>query len=366
MSKDGKKKSDLAIGPAPSWRVCVNGERRTCWAARPLSSNRAVVESVWNDYEMIVRAARLHKHGEPLKIETVELPEPREGEVLVDLAFAGVNPIDRYTAEGSVAPEGPLPRTLGFEAAGVLDGRPVVVHGEGLGTARDGVWAQAAVVPRDAVTDVPEGVDLREAAAMGVVGATAWNVVHDVGQVGADDRVLVLGASGGVGCAIVSLAHTTGAIVWGQTSSAEKTRVIKEQGVDRVIVTGPAQLSEELGDFEPTVVLDALGGGFVQPVLEALAVRGRLVVYGTSAGSEVTFNLRQLYRKRISLLGYGGTALTRDERREGTQRALEALARRELKLPIHDRLALEHVNEAFERLAARTVRGKLLLDLDGP
>jgi NADPH2:quinone reductase len=313
-----------------------------------------------------VRAARLHKHRAPLKIETIELPEPREGEVLVDLAFAGVNPIDRYTADGSVAPEGPLPRTLGFEAAGVLDGRPVVVHGEGLGTARDGVWAQAAVVPREAVTDVPEGVDLRDAAAVGVVGVTAWNVVHDVGQLGGDDRVLVLGASGGVGCAIVSLAHATGATVWGQTSSAEKTRVIEEQGADRVIVTGPERLTEELGDFEPTVVLDALGGGFVDSALEALAVRGRLVVYGTSAGPEVTFNLRQLYRKRISLLGYGGTALTREERREGTQRALEALARGELKLPIHDRLALEQVNEAFERLAARTVRGKLLLELDGP
>lgn len=311
---------------------------------------------------MIVRAARLHEHGEPLKIETVELPEPREGEVLVDLAFAGVNPIDRYTAEGSVAPEGPLPRTLGFEAAGVLNGRPVVVHGEGLGTARDGVWAQAAVVPREAVTDVPEGVDLGEAAAIGVVGVTAWNVVHDVGHVRSDDRVLVLGASGGLGSAVVSLAHATGATVWGQTSSAEKTRVIEEQGADRVIVTGPGELSEELADFEPTVVLDALGGGFVDPVLDALSVRGRLVVYGTSAGPEVTFNLRQLYRKRISLLGYGGTALTREERREGTQRALEALARHELKLPIHDRLALERVNDAFDRLAARTVRGKLLLD----
>jgi NADPH2:quinone reductase len=315
---------------------------------------------------MTVRAARLYKHGEPLKVEAVELPEPREGEVLVDLAFAAVNPIDRYTAEGSVAPGGPLQRTLGFEAAGVLEGRPVVVHGEGLGTARDGVWAQAAVVPREAVTDVPEGVDLREAAAIGVVGVTAWNVVHDVGEVRGDDRVLVLGASGAVGNAIVSLAHAIGATVWGQTGSAEKAGVIEEQGADRVIVSGPEQLSEELGDFKPTVVLDALGGGFVDPVLAALAVRGRLVVYGTSAGPEVTFNLRQLYRKRISLLGYGGTALTRDERRDGTQRALEALARRELKLRIDDQLALERVNEAFERMASRTVRGKLLIDLHGP
>jgi NADPH2:quinone reductase len=314
---------------------------------------------------MTVRAARLHKHGQPLKIETVELPEPHEGEMLVDLAFAGVNPIDLYTAEGSVAPDGPLPRTLGFEAAGALDARPVVVHGEGLGTARDGVWAQAAVVPSEAVSDVPEGVDLRAAAAVGVAGVTAWNVVHDVGHVGVDDRVLVLGASGGVGCAIVSLAHATGATVWGQTGSAAKTRVIEEQGADRVIVTGPDQLSEQLGDFEPTIVLDALGQGFVDPAVEALAVRGRLVVYGTSAGPEVTFNLRRLYRKRISMLGYGGTALTREERRRGTRRALQALARGELKLPIDDELALEQANEAFERLATGRVCGKLLLDLDG-
>jgi NADPH2:quinone reductase len=313
---------------------------------------------------MVVRAARLHKHGEPLTIETVELPQPREGEVLVDLAFAGVNPIDRYTAEGSVAPDGPLPRTLGFEAAGVLDGSPVVVHGEGLGTARDGVWAQAAVVPCDAVSAVPEGADLRAAAAMGVVGVTACNVVHDVGHVGRGDRVLVLGASGGVGCAIVSLAHAIGATVWGQTGSAEKTRVIEEQGADRAIVTGPDELNEQLGDFEPTVVLDALGHGFVEPAIDALAVGGRLVVYGTSAGPEVTFNLRRLYRKRISLLGYGGTALTREERRAGTRRALQALARGELKLPIDDPLALEQVNEAFERLVSRSVRGKLVLDLD--
>jgi NADPH:quinone reductase-like Zn-dependent oxidoreductase len=89
-------------------------------------------------------------------------------------------------------------------------------------------------------------------------------------------------------------------------------------------------------------------------------------VYGTSAGPDATFNLRRLYRKRISLLGYGGTALTRTERQDGTRRALQALARGELKLPIDDTLALEQVNEAFERLAARRVRGKLLLDLRRP
>ncbi|MGA2014839.1 MAG: hypothetical protein ABSH51_30525 [Solirubrobacteraceae bacterium] len=70
-----------------------------------------------------IAAARLRRHGEPLVVEQVELPEPGEGEVRVALQYAGVNPIDRYIAEGRVAPDGPLPRTLGGEAAGSLDGR---------------------------------------------------------------------------------------------------------------------------------------------------------------------------------------------------------------------------------------------------
>jgi NADPH2:quinone reductase len=312
---------------------------------------------------MRVRAARLKQHGEPLQIETVELPAPGPDEVLVALRFGGVNPVDRYAAEGRVALDGPLPRTLGGEASGTLDGRPVIVTGEGVGSARDGVWAQAAVVPEAAVVELPDGVDLRDAAAMGVAGLTAWNVVHDVGRVTSADRVLVLGASGGVGSIIVSLAHAAGATVWGHCGSGAKAPLIEVQGADRVIVGAAEQLLQQLGDFEPTVVLDPLGDGFLAPVIDALAVGGRLVVYGTSAGPEVRFNLQKLYRKTISLLGYGGMQLGRDERRAGLQAALTALRDGELKVRIDEVLPLERVNEAFDRLVRRQAQGKLLLAL---
>ena len=87
------------------------------------------------------RAARLHRHGDPVVIEDVTLAEPGPGEVLVTLRRAGVNPIDRYVAAGTVAAEGPLPRTIGLEAVGEVDGSPVLVHGHGLGMTRDGVYA---------------------------------------------------------------------------------------------------------------------------------------------------------------------------------------------------------------------------------
>jgi NADPH:quinone reductase len=310
-----------------------------------------------------VRAARLHDHGEPLQVEEVELPQPGEGEVRVDLRYGGVNPIDRYIAEGRVAPDAPRPRTLGGEASGELDGRPVLVAGEALGSARDGVWAQAAIVPRAAILELPDGVSEQQAAAMGVAGLTAWNTVVDLAQVGDGDRVLVLGASGGVGSVIVSLAKSLGATVWGQTGSQEKAELIERQGADRVVVCGPEDLAAAIEDYEPTVVLDPLGGDFVRPAVEALTPRGRLVTFGTSAGPEVAFNLQSLYRKSAQVLGYGGMQLSREARREGLQQALRALADGRLRVPIDEVLNLDSVNDAFARLTDRRVQGKLLLDL---
>jgi NADPH2:quinone reductase len=310
-----------------------------------------------------VRAARLAEPGQPVRIEDVELPAPGDGEVHVDLSYGGVNPIDRYVAEGRVAPDGPRPRTLGGEASGALDGRPVLVAGEALGAARDGVWAQGAVVPSAAVVPVPDGVELRQAAAMGIAGLTAFNCVRRLAQVTAEDRVVVLGASGGVGSMIVSLARAAGATVWGQTGSAGKAATITEDGAHRVLVGGPEEIAADLADFEPTVAFDPLGNGFVAPLVESMQARGRIVSFGVSAGAEVTFNIQLLYRKMLSLLGYGGMNLARDERRAGLEAALEAVRAGDLTVRIDTVLPLEEVNEAFWRLAERRVQGNLLLDL---
>jgi len=310
-----------------------------------------------------VNAARLRRHGQPLVVEPVQLPQPAGDEVRVELEFAGVNPIDGYVAEGRVNPDGPLPRTLGGEAAGTVSGRPVLVAGEGLGTARDGVWAQAAVVPQQAMIPLPDGVRTRDAAAMGIAGLTALNVVRELARVTDADRVLVLGASGGVGSMIVSLARAAGATVWGQTGSSEKAPAILEQGADRVVVAGPDDLAEQVAELAPTVVFDPLGGGYMAPVVDVTAARGRIVSLGVSAGAEVTFDMQVLYRKMISLLGYGGMQLRRDERRPALQAALEALRDGEIRIRIDEALPLESVNDAFARIAARGVQGKLLLDL---
>jgi NADPH2:quinone reductase len=311
---------------------------------------------------MRVTAARLIQHGQPLQIEELDLAEPGDEEAVLEIAYAGVNPVDTYAARGLVAPDAPLPRTLGGEAAGTVDGRPVMVRGYGLGATRDGVWASAAVVPRGALIDVPEGVDLAAAATMGVAGATAWRTVTEVGEVTAADTVLVLGAKGGVGSMIVSLAHSLGATVAGQTGHADNHDWITAHGADYVVVAAADGLDEALADLRPTVVFDPLGGGFTGAAIEVLQPYGRLVLFGASAGPEGLVPLRSLYRKGVTLLSYAGLQATDEELKVAIVAAMQSLAAGSMKVTIDSAVPLEQVNDAFTRLASREVRGKLVLD----
>jgi NADPH2:quinone reductase len=309
-----------------------------------------------------VRAVQLQDHSRPLSVEQVELPDPGEGEVLVELAFAGVNPVDGYAAEGRVAADAPLPRVLGGEGAGWVRGKPVLVAGGGLGVRRNGVWAEAAVVPEMAVVPLPEGIDLQLAAALGVAGLTAYHVVGPVGQIGPEDRVLVLGASGGVGGPICSFAASTGATVVGQTGSASKVAAIRESGASDVLVCEAGGLTEAAADLAPTVVLDPLGAGFTPAALAALAPRGRLIVYGTSAGADVQLNLQQVYRNGLKILSYGGLQLSDEERRAGLEATLKVVAEGRMSIRIDRVLPLAEIGDAFALITNRGLAGKVLLD----
>jgi NADPH2:quinone reductase len=311
------------------------------------------------------RAARLHAHGKPLVVDEVDVASPGDDEVVVEMAFAGVNPVDRYTAEGRVAPDGPLPRTLGMEGSGrrADNGGPVIVQGGGLGTARDGAWSSVVGAPSSAVTDIPAGVDLAEAAAMGVAGVTAWRTATEQAKVTAEDRVLVLGASGGVGSILVSLCRSLGARVWGQSGNPDKASFIVGQGAEEVVTAGPDELVASVAALEPTVVFDALGDGFSGAGIEALAPFGRFVTFGVSAGPMAEVNMQMVYRKGLTIYGYGGLIEPAERMAAGKAAALAALADGRLKVVVAEVLPLGRVNDAFTALADRAISGKIVLDV---
>lgn len=313
-----------------------------------------------------VRAARLEEHGRPIAVTSAPLADPGAGDVVVEMAYAGVNPVDRYVALGAVAPDAPLPRTMGVEGVGRVDGRWVAMHGHGLGTARDGVWAEAAVVAEDALVDVPEGVDPAVAASVGVAGVTAWRTVTELARVASGDRVLVLGASGGVGSMVVSLARSVGAVVWGHTGRPAKAPAILAAGAARaVVVEEPGELADAVAELRPTVVFDPLGGGYTGAAIDAMEPRGRLVLFGTSAGPRGDVPLQVIYRQGISVLGYGGLSESASALRRGMVGALEAIGDGRLAVVVDSLLPLDAAQEALDRLAARSACGKLVLSLDG-
>jgi NADPH2:quinone reductase len=309
-----------------------------------------------------MRAARLHSIGGTLQLDELPDPQPGPGEKLVDIAYSSVNPLDVWITQGSVgAAAANLPWIPGTEASGHVDGRPVLVRGGGLGVVRQGTYCDTMAVPDDWLLPVSDDLDLAQVAALPVAGITAWLCLHSRAQIGALDRILILGASGGVGAVATQLAKAVGATVWGQTGSAGKVDGIKANGADNVIIAGADGIEEAVKDFEPTVVLDSLGGPYTDAAVASIANKGRLVVFGTSNDQMVTINLRRLYRKGVSLLGYSGLTDTPEDQRGAITMLLEMMTAGSLHIPIGDVLPLADAAEAHARILERRVEGKLLL-----
>ena len=310
----------------------------------------------------MMRAARLHKFGEPLRVDSVSEPRPGDGEALFTVAFAGVNPIDVWLTEGQVAGgRQSLPMIPGSDAVGFIDERPVVVHGGGVGITRDGLYAQRAVVPEGAVVDVPDSVELEQAAAVGVPGSTAWILAHELTKLSRHDRVLVLGCTGGVGSLLVQLAANAGAHVTGHTSSAEKAGFVRANLPCDLIVADAAGLAEAVGDLRPTVVFDPLGNDYTAAVIETLAPRADIILFGTSAGRYADLDLRTLYKGGASIRTYAASTNPPAVTRGALKNILKELAAGRLTAFVDDILPLEMAQDAHRRLKAMDVKGKVLL-----
>jgi NADPH:quinone reductase len=309
-----------------------------------------------------MRAIVLQSFSGPLVVSEIADPVAGTDEVLVELRYGTINPLDVWCCNGNFAHMTPLPHVPGAEGLGTLNGKTVIVNGTGVGISRAGTYAQRIAVPASSITLVPDDLDPLQAASLGIAGVTAYRCLVTKGLASAGDSVLVTGASGGVGSLVVQLAHQRGIRVLAQTSNPDKADELFDLGADRVIVaSGGDDLPKALDGETPNIVVDGVAGNFVTPLIECLAPNGRYVNYGTSGGTAVAFDMRTLYRKGITLSGYTGfLEVSRDDAFEAL---FDALRSGQLRVPIDAVLPLAEAGAAHARILAKGVRGKLLLDV---
>ena len=342
-----------------------------------------------------MHAARLTRHGGPdaLELAQVPTPAPGHGEVLVRVSAAALNNTDLWTREGAYGladdPQAKagwrgridFPRIQGADIAGtvagvgdgadpaLLDTRVLVdpalydstgpdAHPVGLlGSERDGGYAEYVVVAAERVHPV-QGSSLtdEELATLPTAYGTALGMIER-GGVQAGETVLVTGASGGVGLALVQLAHARGARVLALTS-AGKGSAVREAGADETIDRGGDLWSEvqELAPEGLDAALDVVAGDLIGEGLPHLSEGGRWVVAGALGGYPASFDIRRLYLHNKALIGSSmhtpaHFALLADVARQGQVAPVVAAV-----------FGLEEVHRAQAELASRSHVGKIVLN----
>ncbi len=243
-----------------------------------------------------MEAVKVNEHGEKDVLEVAEVPRPtpENEELLVEVAAAGVNPVDTYFVSGAYTPV-ELPFTPGVDIAGEVTeiGSDVDgftpgdrILGTGIGNAEyQGAYAEYATIPTDRVVTVPDGVDLTEAGAAGVVAGTAWRAL--IGHAGLDpaECCLIHGGSGGVGHAAVQIADAVSARSI-TTAAPNYQEAVAELGADTVLDYGRDDLSEAIRETAGegvNVILDHRMDDYLQFDGDVAAEGARVIGIGENA-----------------------------------------------------------------------------------
>jgi len=294
-----------------------------------------------------VRAAQITELGRPPQVGEASEPDG----VALEVLAAALNPIDLAVAAGKFyGGHPPLPFVPGCECVGrEAGGRIVWTFGGGLGLTRDGAMAERAL-PGAVVAEVPGSADPALAAALGIAGLAGWMPVAWRVPVRADDRVLVLGATGTAGQVALQAARLLGAAhIVAAGRDPELLERALSLGADEAVT-----LDGDLG--EPTYVFDPLCGEPLERALAAAAPGARIVQLGQSAGPTATVPSAAVRGKQLELYGYSNFAVSPETLAEHYVRLVGHGLAGEIRLDI-ERVTLEELEGAWDR------RGKVVVCL---
>jgi len=309
---------------------------------------------------------------EELVLEDRDDLVPGEGQVLVEVAAAGVNFVDALFVAGTYQIKVPPPFTPGSELAGTVtavgsgaDG--IAVGDRVLSSLGLGAYASHVVVPAASLTAVPEALSLPAAAALAQSYCTAWFALTRRTTIEPGQTVLVLGAGGGVGLASIDVATALGAEVIAAASSADKLEAATAMGAASVIAYESEDLktrARELSGGGVDVVIDPVGGPHTEPALRALGPLGRLLVIGFAAGDIARIPANQVLLNNRSVVGvdWGAWAMRQpDQQATLLAEVLAAVADGSLHPPEPHQRPLAEAGAVLRDLLERRLLGKTVL-----
>lgn len=261
-----------------------------------------------------MRFVDLPTFGDPqvMKIAEGERPIPQAGEVLIKVAAAGVNRPDIAQRRGVYPPPPGASPVMGLELSG-----KVIELGEGVGSeildqnvcalANGGAYAEYAVVPASQCLRIPHGLSLVEAAALPETFFTVWTNVFDRAELTAGESILIHGGSSGIGSTAIQLAKAMGATVYTTAGSEEKCEFCRSIGADLAINYKNEDFEKEIMSITDSkgvdVVLDMVGGDYIQKNLQVAALDGRVVSIAFLNGPKTELNLLPMMLKRLTITG---------------------------------------------------------------
>ena len=337
-----------------------------------------------------MRAVVIREFGGPDVLELSELPDPKpsHGEVLIRVAAAGVNRADLAQREGGYPPPAGAPEWPGMEISGTVIelGSGVeerAQNGQHSGDARvsprvgdrvcallsGGGYAELAVVPATHVLPVPDRVDLVDAAGLPEALATVWSNVFMTAGLRAGELLLMHGGSSGIGTTAIQMARAFGCTVAVTAGSQRKLDACERLGADILINYREQNFVDELLSASDgrgaDVILDAIGGDYLDRNVRALAVHGRLVLIGNQSGTPGDLSVGRLMSKWGSIHGSTLRARSEHEKAEIIDSLFEnvwPLVEAGQIVPVIDeRFALADASRAHEKMSSSEHIGKLLL-----
>lgn len=321
-------------------------------------------------------AAREPGPPEVLTLAQTSVPKPRAEEVLIEVAYAGVNRPDLLQRAGAYPPPPDASPIIGLEVAGRIAAVGENVHDPRVGDVvcaltPGGGYAEYCTTPASYCLPFPRGLSALEAAGLPENCFTVWNNVFDRAHLAAGETILIHGGSGGIGLTAIQLSKAFGAKVIATVGSAEKAAFCRGIGADHVINYREqdfvAEVAAITGKRGVDVVLDIIGGDYFEKNLRCLALEGRLLLIAFLQSSRVNVDVRQVMVRRLTITGSTLRAST-------TQRKAEiAMSLREkvwplfeggkLKQVVHRVFPLGEAAAAHALMESGALIGKIMLEV---